>query len=187
MQFTERSGSQWCRGMSEIRSSIASRLHFCMIVPLEFQFVIRHFPTGFPCSLCTGHSRFSLPIEWWVSHDLKAFAMLSAWNTVSDFCKSGPSPGRLTWHHPPFHNCISAPQTVTVRNLGLGLRDSRALSCLLASVACSCARLRPWHRLDTLCECLLYLCLHCCCSACAEHRRGSPHFSLSSWSLALDE
>lgn len=114
------------------------------------------FSNRFPlCSLCTGHSHFSLPIKWWVSHHLRAFAMLSAWNTVSDFCKSGPSPGRLTWHHPPFHNFISAPQTVTVRNLGQGLRDSRDLSCLLASVACSCARQSSWRRLDTLCECIL--------------------------------
>lgn len=107
------------------------------------------------CSLCTCHGHFSLPIKWWVSHSLRAFAMLSAWNTVSDFCKSGPSPGHLTWHHPPFNNFISAPQTVTVRDLGQKLHDSGDCPVSLASVACSCALHSSWHRLDTLYECIL--------------------------------
>ena len=98
----------------------------CIRISICHQMFSNRFPL---CSLYTGQSHFSLPIKWWVSHNLRAFTMLSAWNTVLDFCKSGPSPGHLTWHHPPFHNFISAPQTVTDRNLGQELHASRDFSC----------------------------------------------------------
>lgn len=62
-----------------------------------------------------------------------AFAMLSAWNTLSQTSASlalHPMQRHLTWHHPPFRYFILAFQSVTIRNLLQKLHDSRDLSCL---------------------------------------------------------